>query len=115
MNHEDRARLVEELERKGLLANLRVELTWPRILAIYWLILWRFSAGLIAIFSILDVLSRKFIGEGLILAAAPAGQLATPILVIGILLVFIWGVVVIRTALTNHYKLTGFSLIGLAR
>ena len=115
MNHEDRARLVEELERKGLLAKLRVELTWPRVLAICWLILWRFSAGLIAIFSVLDVLSRKFIEEGLILAEAPAGQLTTPVIVIGFLLAFVWGVLVIHTALTKQYKLTEFRLIALAR
>jgi hypothetical protein len=115
VNYEDRARLVAELEGKGLLAKLQVELTWSRLLAIFWLVIWRFSAGLIAIFSFLDVLSRRLIAEGLVHAEAPANQLAMPLLVIGILSALIWGLVVIRMALTKHYKLTGFSLIVLAR
>jgi len=115
VNHGERARLVEVLERQGLLAKLRVELTWPRLLSICWLIFWRFGVGLIAIFSFLDVVSRKLIADGFLLAEVPAGELARPVLVIGIFLAAIWGLVVIRVALTKHYKLSGFRLIVVAR
>jgi len=115
MDDKKKARLVAALEREGILQQLQPELTWQRLLAIWWFIFWRYCLGLLAIFSILDLVWRKFFGGGFFLSNVLTDGKAIVALVICFGLALAWGVVVIHMALTKHYKLTGVRLLMLAR
>jgi hypothetical protein len=115
MDDEEKARLVAELEREGLMENLQLELTWQRLIAIGWLILWRYCVGLLAIFSVLDLVWRKFFGGGFVVAGAEGIGVNLLALTIAVALAVLWGVAVVHTALIKRYRLTGFRLIVVPR
>ncbi len=115
MDDKEKARLVAELERQGLLENLQLELTWQRLMAIWWLMLWRYCVGLLAIFSVIDLVWRKFLGTGFIVIRAGEEVVMVPALVIAIVLAVLWGIAVVHTALIKRYRLTGFRLIMVPR
>jgi len=115
MTDKEKTRLVAALEREGLLQQLQPKLTWQRLLAIWWFILWRYCLGLLAIFSILDLVWRKFFGAGFSLAKILSDEWRILALVICFGFALAWGVVVIHMALSKHYKLTHFRLMILSR
>lgn len=115
MKDEEKAHLVERLEREGLLAELELELTWQRLLSICWLIFWRCCVGLIAILSVFDVLWRRLVGSGANVTGVNVDNLAMAMIVIGVVLALVWCVFVIRMALITHYRRSGFRLIVVPR
>jgi len=115
MDDKGKSRLVAELERAGLLERLQLKLTWQRLFAICWLILWRYCLGLLAMFSVLDLIWRKFLGSGFPVGGTADPVLMVPAVVIAVILAVAWGIAVIHTALVKVYKLTGFRLIAVGR
>jgi len=115
MNDKDKARLVATLEREGILQQLQPELTWQRMLAIWWFVFWRYCLGLFAIFSMLNLVWRKLLGAGFSLVNFLNDPKLMLVVVLCLGCAIAWGVVVIRMALVKHYKLTGVRLLMLAR
>lgn len=115
MNDKEKARLVATLEREGVLQHLQPELTWQRLLAIWWFILWRYCLGLLSIFSVLDVVWRKLFHAGFFFTNILTDEWRILALVVCFAFALVWGVVVVRMALTKHYKLTGVRLLLVAQ
>ena len=81
-----------------------LEITWERVISVWWLIVWRSVVGAVSIGFVVGFIIGAIMGA----AGVPLETIQSVSTVVGLCIGLGWGMVVTRMALQKHYK--GFRL-----